>query len=163
VLRYHTGNDDVAHLDPRSLQHHGAQMLAVTRKVANEDLPRPKTADAVFFDLPLLGLVVYPIGFALPLAALALVLTIIVVRRQLKGVGVGSLAMVATVAVSGALGGMVRLHGPAMWSGTFTAALALAVVAINLFVYALATRWSPEAHAGALVGWLLVAILTSFA
>jgi len=35
VLRYHSANDDVAHLDPRSLQHHGAQMIAVARKVAN--------------------------------------------------------------------------------------------------------------------------------
>ncbi len=30
-------HDDVAHLDPGSVQHHGAQMLAVTRKVASED------------------------------------------------------------------------------------------------------------------------------
>ena len=163
VQRYHTGNDDVAHLDPRSLQHHGAQMLAVARKVANEDLPRPKTDDAVFFDLPLLGLVVYPIGFAIPLAAVALVLAVIVVRRQLKGIGVGALAMVAAVAISGLIGWTVRLQGPAMWSGTFAAALALAVVAINLFIYAWATRWSPDAHAGALVVWLLIAILTSIA
>jgi hypothetical protein len=163
VLRYHSGNDDVAHLDPRSLQHHGAQMLAVTRKVANEDLPRPKTNDAVFFDLPLLGLVVYPIGFALPLAVIALVLTVVVVRRQPKGVGVGALAMIAALAISGAIGWMVKLHGPAMWSGTFAAALALAVAAINVFVYAWATRWSPDAHAGALTVWLLVAIATSIA
>ncbi len=163
VLRYHSGNDDVAHLDPRSVQHHGAQMLAVTRKVANEELPRPKTNDAVFFDLPLLGLVVYPIGFALPLAAIALVLTVVVVRRQLKGVGVGALAMIAALAISAAIGWMVKLHGPAMWSGTFAAALALAVMAINLLAYEWATRWSPDAHAGALTVWLLVAIATSFA
>ncbi len=161
VLRYHSGNDDVAHLDPRSVQHHGAQMLAVTRKVANEELPRPKTNDAVFFDLPLLGLVVYPIGLALPLAAIALVLTVVVVRRQLRGVGVGALVMIAALAISGAIGWMVKLHGPAMWSGTFAAALALAVTAINLFAYAWATRWSPDAHAGALTVWLLIAIATS--
>jgi hypothetical protein len=161
VLRYHSGNDDVAHLDPRSLQHHGAQMLAVTRRVANEDLPRPRTNDAVFFDLPLLGLVVYPISFALPLAAIALVLTVVVVRRQLKGVGAGALAMIAALVVSGAIGWMVKLHGPAMWSGTFAAALALAVTAINLLVYEWATRWSPDAHAGALTVWLLIAIATS--
>jgi hypothetical protein len=161
VLRYHSGNDDVAHLDPRSLQHHGAQMLAVTRRVANEDLPRPKTNDAVFFDLPLLGLVVYPIAFALPLAAIALVLTVVVVRRQLKGVGIGALAMIAALVVSGAIGWIVKLHGPAMWSGTFAAALALAVMAINLLVYEWATRWSPDAHAGALTVWLLIAIATS--
>ncbi len=58
---------------------------------------------------------------------------------------------------------MVKLNGPAMWSGTFAAALALAVTAINLSVYAWATRWSPDAHAGALTVWLLVAIATSIA
>jgi hypothetical protein len=163
VQRYHTGNDDFAHLDPRSLQHHGTQMLAVTRKVANEDLPRPKTGDAVFFDLPLLGLVVYPIGFAIPLAVVALVLTAIVVRRQLKGVGVGALAMVAAVAVSGAIGWKLNLHGPAVWSGTFAAALAFGVVSVNLLVYAWATRWSPDVHAGALVVWLLLVVATSIA
>ena len=31
VERYHTAHDDVAHLDPGSLQHHGAQMLRCTR------------------------------------------------------------------------------------------------------------------------------------
>jgi hypothetical protein len=163
VLRYHSSNDDVAHMDPRSLQHHGAQMLAVARRVANEDLPRPRTSDAVFFDLPLLGLVVYPIGFAIPLAAVALVLSVVVVRRQLKGVGVGAVAMILSLVISGTIGWMVRLHGPAMWSGTFAAALALAVTSINLFVYAWATRWSPDAHAGALTVWLLIVVASSIA
>jgi len=49
-------------------------MLALTRIVANETLPRPTTGDAVFFDLPLLGLVVYPVGFSLPLAVVAVIL-----------------------------------------------------------------------------------------
>ncbi len=163
VQRYHTANDDIAHLDPRSLQHHGSQMLGVTKRVANEDLPRPKTGDAVFFDMPLVGLIVYPIGLALPLAALVLVLTLLVVRREWKGVAVGAVAMVAALVASGVIGWLVRLHGPAMWSGTFAAALALAIVAINLSAYALATRWSPDAHAGALVVWLAFAIVTSVA
>jgi Peptidase family M28 len=161
VLRYHTANDDVAHLDARSVQHHGAQMLAMTKKVASENLPRVKTRDGIFFDLPLVGLIVYPVAFAIPLALVALVLTVIVVRRDLKGVGAGAAAMVVAVALSGAIGWMIRLHGPAMWSGTFAAAVALGAVAINLYAYALATRWSPEAHAGALVVWLAIALATS--
>ena len=116
----------------------------------------------MFFDLPLLGLVVYPVGFAIPLALVALVLTVIVVRRDLKGAGVGAVAMIVALAVSGGLGWMVRLHGPAAWSGTFATALALAIVAINLLIYAWATRWSSEIHAGALVVWLALSIVTSF-
>ena len=49
-------------------------MLALTRISANETLPRPRTGDAVFFDLPSLGLIVYPESLAIPLAVVALVL-----------------------------------------------------------------------------------------
>ncbi len=163
VQRYHTASDDFAHLDPRTVQHTGDQMLGVARRVASEDLPRPKTGDAVFFDMPLVGLIVYPIGLALPLALLALVLTVVVVRHRPKGVGVGVLATIAAVAISGAIGWMIRLHGPAMWSGTFAAAVALAIVAINLYLYAVATGWSREAHAGALVVWAALALVVSIA
>ena len=58
VERYHTSHDDLPHLNPGSVQHHGLQMLALTKKIADGPLPRPKTGDGVFFDLPALGLVV---------------------------------------------------------------------------------------------------------
>src|SRR5437868_7217904 len=74
VERYHTSHDDVAHLNPGSLQHHGSQMLALAKTFANEALPRPVTGDGVFFDLPVLGLVVYPQWLSVPLAIVALVL-----------------------------------------------------------------------------------------
>lgn len=161
VERYHTSHDDTTNLDPRSVQHHGAQMLAVTRKVADEVLPRPKTGDAVFFDLPWIGLVVYPVALAIPLAVVALILTAVVVRSRLRGVAVGGVATLVGLAVSGLIGWNVHLHGPATWSGTFAAALALFIVGINLALYSAATRWSPDVHAGALVVWLLLAVVTS--
>lgn len=163
VERYHTSRDDVAHLDSGSVQHLGAQMLAVTQKVANEELPRPKTGDAVFFDLPVLGLVVYPIYFAIPLALLALVLTIVVVRRDLVGAGVGAGAMIVALVLAGGSAWMIHLRGPAMWSGTFALSLALAVIALNLAIFAAGGRIAPGLHAGALVLWLLLALATSIA
>src|SRR5688500_1881568 len=63
IERYHTAYDDAAHLDAGSVQHHGAQMLALARAFGNGPLPRPATSDAVFFDLPIVGLVVYPEGW----------------------------------------------------------------------------------------------------
>src|SRR5215204_2651123 len=71
VERYHTAHDDVAHLNPGSVQHHGAQMLTLARAFGDGPLPRPTTGDAVFFDLPLVGLVVYPQGWALPIMLVA--------------------------------------------------------------------------------------------
>src|SRR5947208_12846195 len=81
VERYHTSHDDLAHLNPGSLQHHGAQMLSLVRTFASETLPRPTTGDAVFFDLPVVGLVIYPEGLALPLAVIVLVLAAAAVIR----------------------------------------------------------------------------------
>src|SRR5204863_3740565 len=75
VERYHTSHDDVAHLNRGSLQHNGSQMLSLAQTFASGTLPRPVTGDAVFFDLPIVGLVVYPEGLSLPLAIRALVLT----------------------------------------------------------------------------------------
>src|SRR6185437_12204079 len=70
VERYHTTQDDVAHLNPGSLQHHGSQMLAMVRTFGTEPLPRAKTGDGVFFELPIIGLVVYSQTLELPLALL---------------------------------------------------------------------------------------------
>src|SRR5689334_8460393 len=86
VERYHTTRDDVAHLNHGSLLHHGSQMLTMTRTFANEPLPRARTGDGVFFDFPILGLVVYSQRFELPLALLALVLVGILVFRVRRGV-----------------------------------------------------------------------------
>ena len=46
VERYHTSHDDVAHLNPASLQHHGSQMLALARTFGTESLPRARTGDS---------------------------------------------------------------------------------------------------------------------
>jgi hypothetical protein len=161
VQRYHTSHDDLAHLSAGSVQHQGAQMLAVAKKVASEDLPRPKTGDAVFFDLPLLGLVVYPVALAIPLALLALVLAVITIRSKVRGAMLGAGMMIGALVVAAVCGWFVRLHGPAMWSGTFAAAVTLGTIALNLAVYAWATRLSPDAHSGALVVWLILTVAVS--
>jgi len=161
VERYHTSHDDVAHLNPGSLQHHGAQMLALTRRIASEPLPRPVTGDGVFFDFPVLGLVLYPTSFAVPLAILALLLTVVVVRRDWRRAAIGAVIILSSIALSAALGRAVVLHGPSAWSGVFAAALALAVIALDIAVYVGASRWTSGLHAGALIVWLALALASS--
>lgn len=74
---YHSARDDVAHLDPDSLQHHGESALGMARHFGSQDLAElPRQGTAVYFNLPALGLVAYPTGWALPLALLALVATV---------------------------------------------------------------------------------------
>jgi len=174
VERYHTSHDDIAHLDPRSLQHHGTQMLGVARTLANETLPRPVTGDAVFFDFPGLGLVVYPAGAAIPLAILSLILTAIVVIRFPKGVVVGVGVTIVTIAAAAlvalvagkcfaAIQSILPNGGQAMWSGWYGASIVLLAVAVTLAFAFLATRWTRPLglHAGALVVWTIVGLVAS--
>ena len=162
VERYHTSNDDVAHLNPGSLQHHGSQMLAMTRTFASGPLPRARTGDGVFFDLPLVGLIVYPVGFEIPLALLALVLVVILVIRERNGAVTGVLASLLGLTLSGIVGAIVgRLFkGPAVWSGLNATGIVLLALSVTAACYAVARRWSSPRglHVGAMIVWLLLAL-----
>lgn len=71
---YHTPLDSIANLSPASLQHHGANLLSLARTFGAGDLSReavPECGDTVFFTA-FSGVVHFPAGFALPLAALSL-------------------------------------------------------------------------------------------
>jgi MFS family permease len=174
VERYHTSHDDVAHLNPGSVQHHGNQALALTRIFASEPLPRPRTADAVYFDLPILGLVVYPEWVALPLAALAIVLVGVVAYRERRGVVAGIVTALLAVVVAGFVAGpiagwiqLLQAHmpwgGAAQWSGAYACALALVAVAIALAFYGVSRRWASVRglDAGVLVVWVIIAVALS--
>ncbi|MEX2177477.1 MAG: M28 family peptidase [Gemmatimonadaceae bacterium] len=188
VSRYHTSEDDVAHLDPRSVQHHGNQALALARAFGSNVLPRPITRDAVFFDVPLAGIAVYPMSWAAPLAVLAFALVIVALvrlrRRDAAGGGggrwlrdvllgaVGTLG--AMLVAAGAAAGMVELlrrwhlaigSGSPTWNGVYIAAAAFLAFGIAMAAYALVRRSAgmEGARVGALFVWgmlsLLVAVL----
>jgi len=162
VERYHTSHDDVAHLNPGSLQHHGSQMLAMARTFGTEPLPRARTGDGVFFDLPIIGLVVYPQGLELPLAILALGLVGTLVVRDRKGVGTGVLAALVALVLSGGVGWVVgrMLDGPAVWSGLYATAIVLLALSVTAACHAVAKRWSTPRglHVGAVIVWLALAL-----
>jgi hypothetical protein len=162
IERYHTSHDDVAHLDRGSLQHHGSQMLAMTRTFGTEPLPRPRTGDGVFFDLPIVGLVVYPQALEIPLAILALLLVGALVARDRKGVGTGLLTALVAVALSGTVGWRVggMLEGPAVWSGLYATAITLLALSVTAACYAVGKRKSnPRGlHVGALIVWLILVL-----
>ncbi|NLI77882.1 MAG: M28 family peptidase, partial [Candidatus Riflebacteria bacterium] len=72
---YHTARDDVAHLDPASLQHHGEYALGLARHFANLDLTTAGRAPDVVWFQPFGGWSVqYPKGGNLLLTALVLLL-----------------------------------------------------------------------------------------
>jgi hypothetical protein len=174
VERYHTSHDDLAHLNPGSVQHHGSQMLALTRTLAGESLPRPATGDAVFFDLPVVGLVYYPEGVAVPVAIIALVLGVVAAVRVRRGVLAGAVATIVAVAAGAGVAWLasnifasLQAHlpqgGSAMWSGWYALSIAALSVATTLACLRLATRWADARglHAGAVLVWALLALAVS--
>ncbi|HEV7705143.1 MAG TPA: M20/M25/M40 family metallo-hydrolase [Gemmatimonadaceae bacterium] len=178
VDRYHTTQDNVAQINPGSIQHEGEQALAITRTLGNGPLPRPITRDAVFFDLPVIGLVLYPQVAALPIAVLGAVLvafTLVAIKRRerrwIRDPILGALATIFAVALGGGSAylaglGMTRVHsslgGTPALSGVYAVAIALLALTMAAACWALARRWGRAAgtYGGALLVW---AILTLFA
>lgn len=86
VMHYHTPLDSFENADPRSLQHHGDNALAMARALAEADLSRPPPGDAVFFDVLSLATVWWPETWTVPLAlAAALLLAISISVRMRQG------------------------------------------------------------------------------
>lgn len=180
VNRYHTAQDDTAHLDARSVQDHGESALALARELAGNPLPRQVTGDAVFFDLPLLGLIVYPEAWSPVLTLLILVpLVLFMVRlrraepRWLRGVLLGFTGAMVSVALGAVLGvvtgnALRSLHGfigsgaPAH-SGLYAAAAALLAFALAAAIHALLRRWAPARllQGGGLGFVALLALITA--
>jgi len=183
VAYYHTQYDDLAHLDPRSLQQEGDYALALTRRFGNLDLRDPIGADATYFVLPFFGCIVYPVSWSVPLAVFAALLFAGVValgisKRRLT-VG-GTLAafcgfLLTIVIASAAVGVMWSLakgQGAGVWqafagdpyhAGIYRLASVALAVALTSTLFALVQKRARVLNlwAGALLCWLLLALATS--
>ena len=65
---YHSAQDDAQHLDQSSLQEQGNYALRLARWFGTENLGQHGTGDAVYFPTLVTSLIVYPAGWALPMA-----------------------------------------------------------------------------------------------
>jgi hypothetical protein len=82
VARYHTPKDDLEHLDPGSLQHHGEAALALAREFGDANLENPPQGRAAYTDVLGLFFVSLAETWCLPLAiACALVIAFAGFRR----------------------------------------------------------------------------------
>ena len=107
--RYHTLRDDIANMDPRSLQHDGSYAVSLARHFADLNLNNPKGEDAVYFSL--FGEILhYSEAWVVPLMVVALLLFVGVValglrRRQLTwpGMILGSLGWLAGTIIAAAV------------------------------------------------------------
>ena len=163
VLRYHTSHDDTRISTAEVVQHQGAQMLALAERFGDGPLPLAHTGDATFFDLPFLGMVVYPQWLALPLAGVALVLVLLLMRKPTRAMAIGLAFASLGVAAITALASLVHVTGPAVWSGWTGAAVAAFALALNAIVYWWLRRTCDERslQVAALIMWLAVAIVAA--
>lgn len=174
--RYHTPLDNLAQLDPGSLQHHGDNTLAMARELAaaQADLARPH--DAVFFNLFGRTMLSWPVSWnpawlLLALAGwLALGARLLRARqvRPLPVLGAG-VAVLLVLALPAALGwGMHALLGvlgatPAPWTAQAPSLIAafvlLAIAAMALLARPMA-RWFglPALALASLLPFALIAI-----
>jgi len=170
IESYHTPLDSLAHADPRTLQHHGEQALAMIRALADAgaelEAPLDARADAVWFDVLALCVVRWPVSWSLPLALLALALVLAQTARLRAwglGLGAGFTAFVAALATSIAVGGLLARAGalPVPWVAHrayalfalhgATAAAALAAASTLVRRSPAESRWAGT--------WLLWAVL----
>src|SRR5688500_4184394 len=184
VERYHTAEDDIEHLSAGSLQHHGNQALELARFFARVQIPRHSSrGDAVFFDLPIAGLVVYPESWATPLSmfTLAVCITALLLAARRRGrdylvAALGAVTMLVSVVIAafGAAGVaalLERLHaslpwgGTPQWRGIYAAALAALAIAILGAAVGVAKRGARDhvraLEAGALVAFALVGLFVT--
>lgn len=179
---YHTPGDSPANLDPASLQHMGATVLAVARRFAGQDLGAPRGGSLTYFTV--LGqLVHYPQQMDVPLAVLAAVLfaaTLLYARRRgvrAGGVGWAAVSFLALLVVTTALGigawQVLRLLQPGYGSFTtgdtyrpewYTAGLLALTAALTLAWYLLMRRRrAPEDLVLATWAWFVVLAILSAA
>lgn len=92
AVGYHTEMDSIEHLDPRSLQHHGANALGVVRELADAGPAPAEGGDAVYFNPLGTAFVHFPASWVLPLLLLLAVAALAVLgyglaRRRVRIVG----------------------------------------------------------------------------
>lgn len=82
LSRYHTALDDLAHLDPRSVQHQGDNALALLRHIASS--AERESANVVFADVLSCFVMRWPLAWTMPLGVLALAISTTAIALALR-------------------------------------------------------------------------------
>jgi hypothetical protein len=183
LTHYHSPLDSFENADPRTLQHHGSYLLGLTRAFGDLDLQALAAPDRIYFSLPLVGVVHYPMSWAVWLAVLAALLVsgiaaVALRQRAVEGRDIrnGALFLAAALVVLPLLAlACWRLlalwvpevdwfsHGSPYGSGRYMLGISLLVIALFL---AVAGRWSgrvPPAGTlvAAMIAWAILGLVSA--
>lgn len=179
---YHTRLDNIENADQRTLQHQGSTALALATNFGNFNLENTGQNDAVYFDILGLTMIVYSMGWIIPLAVLTLLLfagVVILGRRRgrltLRGIALGFLAFLLSVVIPCVLVTLIWRGVRAsldeyQWmpaAGSYTGlyfflsfmALTAALVLV-VMMFGCRRVSALNLAMGALLGWLLLSILS---
>lgn len=158
---HHAAADRPINVEEATLQHHGAQLLALTRAFGDADLGEalePGPDERVYVSLPVVGLVDYPRGRATVVTVglvLLFLLSVVLLRvrggdprRALSGVLLGGVVIGLSAAAGLGLTEMLRrfhpefgrVDGAVYEAGVHFLALAALVLAVAVGGYAVARR-----------------------
>jgi hypothetical protein len=181
AAQYHTPLDNLANVNPRSVQHQGENGLAMARAFANADLSAFPERQEIYFDVFGRRLLEWPASRALGIAFIAALLLAgqiallfwtkrMASREFLSGLVAFLMALVTTGALSVILQWILRLAGatPVSWIAHPLAArlafwlLALSVVVVHGIAFAKragfwglwAGVWTWWAFTGLVLAWL---------
>ncbi|MBV6415821.1 MAG: hypothetical protein CMLOHMNK_00342 [Steroidobacteraceae bacterium] len=169
---YHSERDDLAHLDPASVQHQGDNALAALLRIADTPFETlTATGDATYFDIAGRWLVHWPASWNPYLAVLGLALVCVIAWRQGRAAARAlAAALAASVAclVLTVLAGWLLAWPLGKWPGVhpldhphpWPARIALIEAAL-MVAFAVAGRAARHTTAGATatVAWGLVGVL----
>ncbi len=180
---YHTMQDNVQTIDPRSIQHEGSYTLALVRHFGSMDLSQiPVTPNDVFFNIGPGVVAHYASTWAIPLAVFVvlLFLAVLVLGFRHKRLTAGGFALGVLVSLGSYIGtfAMVILAWWALkavnpnyqvllvgYYGSGLAVLGLAALAIGvmsaLFLWLRSKMRLSNLAAGALVWWAILLVLSS--
>lgn len=180
---YHTQLDRPELLHEGSLQHQGEILLALAQHFGNIPLDDLQSGESIYFAVPILGMVHYPVSWAVPLCAALVALFGVVLTLGLKSgelradrTALGSvifLLMLAAIAAACQLLwlGIRQLHpeyqSSLQWdtynSHWYLLAFVLLVIGTFALIQAAIQRWlrSMELAVGAMACWLVFLIAAS--
>jgi hypothetical protein len=176
---YHSPEDTPANLDPRTLQHQGENLLAMARHLARLDLDDVPRDDVVYWSVLQRFVVIYPMGWVLPLSGCAAMAYLAAVALGLArgrvrpveiivGLGVFPVCLIAAIFAADLVWIVVRdilsnlgvplvgLEYPLLPAFSIVAVL----VAGRIFVRT-SGQWSWEGLGLGLLGWWLAATVAT--
>ncbi len=131
VENYHSPRDDLAHVDPRTLQHHSDNALAMLRTLGNADLRHMRRGDAVYFDVLGFFVVWWPEGWTIWIALASLVMLLITMRgHPPREMAMGALTFLLAILIAAVVGVIAMMTMPHRVSHPAPAIVAMWIVGL---------------------------------